>query len=121
MESASNKRAPPWRRWMPLVRTSPSGKTLFVCLVCGEVTPAPNQRCRPAEAMQLDPRLLQSYPDAWECSDIEQFINGVIDRGIPDELRLDWAENQLEVFEARHCGFCHGYGCQVCVGRGRHR
>lgn len=28
-------------RWIQLFKTSPSGKTLFVCRVCGRVTPAP--------------------------------------------------------------------------------
>lgn len=28
-------------RWIQLVTTSPSGKTLFVCSVCGRVTPGP--------------------------------------------------------------------------------
>lgn len=29
-------------RWIQLVKTSPSGKTLFVCSACGRVTPGPN-------------------------------------------------------------------------------
>ena len=32
-------------RWIALVRTSPSGKTLFVCKYCGVVSPAPST-CR---------------------------------------------------------------------------
>lgn len=32
-------------RWRLLKKTSPSGKSLFVCLVCGRVTPIPDKAC----------------------------------------------------------------------------
>ena len=32
-------------RWKEIQKTSPSGKTLFVCLACGSVSPAPSKEC----------------------------------------------------------------------------
>lgn len=32
-------------RWVQITKTSPSGKTLFVCRSCGTVSPAPNKTC----------------------------------------------------------------------------
>jgi hypothetical protein len=32
-------------RWAPIVATSPSGKTQFVCLVCGRISQAPDKQC----------------------------------------------------------------------------
>ena len=33
-------------RWVPLVATSPSGKTLFVCRMCGRMSPTPDKECK---------------------------------------------------------------------------
>lgn len=38
-------------RWIIIDKTSPSGKTLFVCRSCGAVSPAPNKTC--SEPVQL--------------------------------------------------------------------
>lgn len=46
------------RRWVTLRRTSNSGKTLFVCTVCGRVSPIPDKDCRTFE----DPG------ESWGCS-----------------------------------------------------
>ena len=32
-------------RWMQIKKTTPSGKTLFVCQSCGQQTPAPTEEC----------------------------------------------------------------------------
>jgi hypothetical protein len=45
-------------RWEPIVRTSPSGKTLFVCLVCGRVSQTPDKACPPFENWTPDGRVL---------------------------------------------------------------
>lgn len=37
---------PPPSRWSVLRETSPSGKTLFRCANCADVTPVPLTRCR---------------------------------------------------------------------------
>lgn len=33
-------------RWIKLDETSPSGKTLFRCVVCERVSPTPDKRCK---------------------------------------------------------------------------
>src|SRR5262245_41709738 len=33
-------------RWIEIRKTSPSGKTMFVCQSCGQSTPAPSEECR---------------------------------------------------------------------------
>ena len=33
-------------RWIELYATSPSGKTLFVCRMCGLVSPVPTRECK---------------------------------------------------------------------------
>lgn len=33
-------------RWISLIATSPSGKTLFVCRMCGRTSPVPDKECR---------------------------------------------------------------------------
>lgn len=32
-------------RWIVIAATSPSGKTLFVCQCCGQISPAPDKEC----------------------------------------------------------------------------
>jgi hypothetical protein len=32
-------------RWLELYATSPSGKTLFVCRMCGRISPTPDREC----------------------------------------------------------------------------
>lgn len=32
-------------RWVPIYATTPSGKTLFVCLMCGRKSPTPDKTC----------------------------------------------------------------------------
>jgi hypothetical protein len=44
--------------WVRINRTSPSGKTLFVCTSCGRVSPTPDKTCRTME----DPA------ESWSCS-----------------------------------------------------
>lgn len=36
----------PMTRWQEIRKTSPSGKTMFVCMSCGLATPAPSAECR---------------------------------------------------------------------------
>ena len=111
---------PTWSRWAPIVRTSPSGKTLFVCLVCGDLTPGPTKECpRKDEKPHLDPRLESHIGEAVSCHDVEAHINEEITKNLPDHLTLDWNENKLRGVMQRYCGSCHGYGCQACLGIGR--
>lgn len=108
---------------MPLVRTSPSGKVLFVCLVCGDVTPSPTSDCpRTDNPPDLDVRLIERFGSRWKsCAEVESLINSTIQRYLPEHLLLDWAENKLRSEIDRYCGTCHGYGCQVCLGKGGRR
>lgn len=45
-------------RWVRLVATSPSGKTLYVCTVCGRLSSTPDKACKTIE----DPE------EKWQCS-----------------------------------------------------
>jgi hypothetical protein len=51
-------------RWRELYATSPSGKTLFVCLVCGRVSPTPDKVCSV-------PPVVPSWKFATTCAVIE--------------------------------------------------
>ena len=117
-----NRKIPRWTRWSPLVQTSPSGKILFVCLVCGTVSVSPNNTCTrdpEKENRGLDPHVMQAFPGVESCTDIERCINEEIEKSIADKLVLDWAEDQLLPFMYRNCPHCRGYGCQVCAGKGK--
>jgi hypothetical protein len=123
MSNESRKKRPRWTRWMPIAQTSPSGKVLFVCLVCGDITPGPNNHCRRRHASEverpLDPQVALVLPEAKTCSAVEDGINAEIEKNIADKLLLEWAENELEPFMDRNCSYCHGWGCHICVGRGK--
>lgn len=58
----------PGGRWRVLTKTSPSGKTLFVCLSCGDVTPAPTKTC--AEKVLAYDCAMRACKD-WEPSPFE--------------------------------------------------
>jgi len=45
LREAHEQNARPTSRWRALEATSPSGKTLFVCLCCGRISPTPDKRC----------------------------------------------------------------------------
>src|SRR5262245_18400225 len=115
MANQSQKKKPGWTRWMPIVRSTTSGKILFVCLVCGKLTPAPYY-CLIVEQGHVDPRLAQMFPGVRECDEIENLINAHSEKNLNQGLYLHWAEDQLRPFEKRHCPHCRGYGCQVCGG-----
>jgi hypothetical protein len=121
MAHARDMRTPKWRRWMPLAVTSPTGKTLFVCLVCGTITPAPNIECSPHLPQGVGPLDVRLDQELHSCADVERYLNQEIEKNLDPRLLLDWAENQLLPYPERRCSFCHGHGCQVCVGRGRNR
>ena len=47
-------------RWIELYATSPSGKAMFVCKMCGRMTPAPTATCsQPPETYQKAPLTCQ--------------------------------------------------------------
>lgn len=49
--------SPVWSRWRAILKTSPSGNRLFVCLSCGRISKTPDKRCStnadPDECEQL--------------------------------------------------------------------
>lgn len=56
-------------RWIPLYATSPSGKTLFVCLMCGRISPTPDKVCAvppvtPAWKMSASCAVLEEIEEA---------------------------------------------------------
>lgn len=124
MENKLRGSRPQWSRWQPLIKTSPSGKTLFVCLVCGRVTAAPADcagsldRSESKFRDEIDARL-HGRQDLRTCSEIERHINDNIVAHLPDNLVLSWAENKLLPIAEQNCANCHGYGCQDCLGKGR--
>lgn len=55
-------------RWRILTKTSPSGKTLFVCLSCGRVTPGPTPNC--PEPVKMWNNAMRDCSD-WKPSEFE--------------------------------------------------
>jgi hypothetical protein len=131
---------PRWSRWVPICEVSPSGKTLFVCLVCGDTSPAPG-KC-PRRERRLDDRIISALndlrvnqgktlpsdfqlvlPESYSvsemlCEDVELLINHRRDKFFPEDLLLEETNNKLRAPMSRRCRVCHGYGCQVCLGNG---
>lgn len=113
---------------MPLVVTSPSGKTMFVCLVCGDKTSIPLRECQrvkggstllPTQREDRGLRYKSTWPDALTCRQIEERINETIQKQIDEKLILDVIEDDLREPVDRKCEACRGYGCHICLGRGR--
>jgi hypothetical protein len=61
-------------RWLELYATSPSGKTLFVCRMCGRVTPAPDKECP-------SPPTVDSSKLAMSCLLLEEIESALKDVG----------------------------------------
>lgn len=122
MKNRSPENVPHWSRWQRILAESPSGKSLFVCLVCGSKTPAPTTECPRGDAdrdrlSRVDHRIDLVLPvDVRTCSGIERHINGNIAKYILGTLLLDVAEQKLLHPRERECVNCHGYGCQECLG-----
>jgi hypothetical protein len=116
-----------WSRWLQLVVTSPSGKMMFVCVVCGDVTPIPLLDCHavpggstllPIQRLSRDPRYVTTWPNALTCRELEAKINENIDKHTAERWDLDAVENKLRPLLQHTCVYCHGYGCQSCLGKG---
>jgi len=77
-------------RWTPLYATSPSGKTLFVCRMCGRITPLPDKECSVLP-------VVSDGKAAMTCSLLEEIEESLIEVGeIPKqegiELWIHWDE-----------------------------
>ena len=53
-------------RWVMLAATTPSGKTLFMCSVCGRISPTPDKRC-PSMLVATDGTSIT-------CADVERGV-----------------------------------------------
>lgn len=100
---------------------------MFVCLICGESTPAPRNDCPEWEEPhgerfdRLDPRLADRFESDFHnlnsCRSVELLINVAIDRHA-DRFKEDLVEDHLRPESEKYCGLCHGWGCQSCLGKG---
>ena len=61
-------------RWLELYCTSPSGKTMFVCRMCGLVTPVPTAEC-PSPPQVCSDKLAMS------CAMLEEIESALVDVG----------------------------------------
>lgn len=61
-------------RWIELYATTPSGKTLFVCKICGAQTPAPTKKCS-------EPPSAVSWKTVFPCHVMEEVEAALIDVG----------------------------------------
>lgn len=61
-------------RWIELYATSPSGKTLFVCKFCGDITPAPTKACP-------NPPEVVSYKQTLSCALLAEIEEACISVG----------------------------------------
>lgn len=123
MPNESQAKLPKWARWVEIIRVTPSGKTMFVCLVCGRSTPSPDKTCPavpyPDEGKHRFQHFVEvEFPEVGTCQEIERIINRKIASRREDQLVLDYTENRLREWMERYCENCRGYGCQVCFGAG---
>ena len=112
---------PKWSRWHPITKTTPSGKTMFVCLVCGKQAVAPSKYCSDSVAIppNLGGRLLNLGEETdfrAPCEVIEERVNAQRLFRATKQKRLDAAELLLKSPPACRC--CMGWGCNVCGGKG---
>lgn len=98
-----------YSRWMEIIATTPSGKTQFVCRICGAKTIAPDKKC----AKPFTAETLGGHGDSYdyECHVVEEAICRRMARN--EELVL--ARTQNELLGITQCVYCYGAGCQVCM------
>lgn len=89
-------------RWILLHKTSPSGKSLFVCRMCGRITPAPSKTCDPDSGVGnnvigVSCQLLEEIADS-----VEEFHDGkaaqatvtTIEANGVAAVRLTWVDSK---------------------------
>jgi hypothetical protein len=96
-----------YNRWTTIVATTPSGKTQFVCRICGRMSPIPDNTC--PEGFKHT-TLGNAY--TYRCEDVEKAIHKKMAHEAPELLM--W-RNELALMGKMRCGECHGAGCQACV------
>lgn len=72
-------------RWVELYATSPSGKTLFVCRMCGRISPTPDRNCP-------EPPATVQWKGGASCAVLEEMESAIEqlpeDRQITRKVRL---------------------------------
>jgi hypothetical protein len=106
-----------WSRWAPLTLSSPSGKQMFVCLVCGSQTPAPSKDCTPLEDFGRNDGVRLFGMSLKTCRAVEERVQ-MLSRHTPADRRIAYAENRLREGRKQYCENCFGYGCNYCFGTG---
>ena len=106
---------PIWSRWHILSKVSPSGKTMFVCLICGREDIAPRRECTPFKSGINSPSAT-TLPINVNCHKLEEHINTERSLRFDRIKQLYLAEFTLKGLKL--CEFCIGWGCNVCGGIG---
>lgn len=119
-EQGSKGKLRPWSRWQQLASVSPSGKTLFVCTVCGRSSPTPDLRCSKRVKVLNTFTLTKPGDDPYievTCAFIENKVREQISKGAD---RLKYRQLELKVTQPRYCTQCMGWGCVACGGAGEY-
>ena len=61
-------------RWIEIYATTPSGKTLFVCKICGRKSPTPDKKC-------LELPTVSQWKPQFSCQMLEEMESALIDIG----------------------------------------
>lgn len=69
----------PQSRWQEIRKTSPSGKTLFVCLSCGRQSPVQEKTCPPLKDQNTMAGTIVVPCGYWPMSQTE-YVEGMMDR-----------------------------------------
>lgn len=67
----------PMNRWKTLTKTSPSGKTMFVCMSCGRTSPVPDADCREKVVAYASGGSFLMPCSVWPMSPEEYFLGEI--------------------------------------------
>jgi hypothetical protein len=84
-------------RWVELYATTPSGKTLFVCRMCGRTSPAPDRGC-PALPSTV------SWKLSLACDLLEEIEAALIAEGEQEEVKTGLKVLSIGQFKDGHTG-----------------
>lgn len=121
MSDEQDLKVPPYSRWHILSKVSPSGKAMFVCLVCGMETVAPGKKClnevKILNNCGFEPVAGPTpvYVEA-ACHDVEAAIVRNRTLALIEHRKMDLAELALK--RRKPCCSCLGWGCNACGGWG---
>lgn len=69
----------PSNRWKEIRKTTPSGKTMFVCLSCGDVTPAPTPECSELVVVDYMQSKVRMPCSAWPMSPDKYLVKKLLE------------------------------------------